>query len=70
MWLALALAIACAAVTWGLVRQRALNRRIARQAQELSTQRTLLTALHDNLPVALTVSRTRRSRHTALSLAE
>jgi signal transduction histidine kinase/CheY-like chemotaxis protein len=54
-YVAITLAIACAAVTWGLLRQRALNRRIARQAQELSSQRSLLTALHDNLPVALTV---------------
>jgi two-component system cell cycle sensor histidine kinase/response regulator CckA len=51
-YVAAALALACIAVTWGLLRQRTLRRRIARQADELAEQRSLLAALHEKHPLA------------------
>ncbi len=49
---ATALGLACLAITWGFLRQRALRRRIARQAAELAEQRSLLAALHEKHPLA------------------
>jgi two-component system, cell cycle sensor histidine kinase and response regulator CckA len=54
-YVAAALAIACAAITWGFLRQRTLSRHVARQAHELLQQRSLLGALYDNIPVAMSV---------------
>ena len=50
-----ALALACAAALWGLLRQRTLSRRISKQAHELAEQRSLLAALYDKHPLATTV---------------
>jgi signal transduction histidine kinase/ABC-type amino acid transport substrate-binding protein len=49
---AAALALICAVATWAFLRQRTLSRRIVRQAQELSEQRSLLAALYDKHPLA------------------
>ncbi len=54
-YVAVALALACVAVSWGFLRQRTLSRRIARQAAELVEQRSLLAALYDNHPLATVV---------------
>lgn len=54
-YVAAALALACAAVTWGLVRQRTLSRRVERQAAELAAQRSLLAALYDKHPLATVI---------------
>lgn len=54
-YFAAALALALAATTWGLLRQRALSRRIARQSAELREQEALLKVLYDNIPIAMTV---------------
>jgi signal transduction histidine kinase/ABC-type amino acid transport substrate-binding protein/CheY-like chemotaxis protein len=54
-YVAVALALACAAATWGFLRQRTLSRRIARQAAELAEQRSLLAALYDKHPLATVV---------------
>ena len=50
-----ALAVLCVAATGAFLRQRALSRRIARQAAELAQQRSLLAALHDKHPLATVV---------------
>jgi len=54
-YVAAALALALAATTWGLLRQRGLSRRIARQSAELTEQQGLLKVLYDNIPIAMTV---------------
>ena len=50
-----ALALICMGATWGIIRQRTLLRRIAKQANELSEQRSLLAALYDKHPLATVV---------------
>lgn len=54
-WVAAALALACGAVSWGLIRQRTLRHRLARQATELAEQRSLLAALYDRHPLATVI---------------
>ena len=54
-YVAAALALVCAGALWGYLRQRALLRRIARQAEELKEQRSLLAALYDKHPLATIV---------------
>ncbi|MEO6005512.1 MAG: transporter substrate-binding domain-containing protein [Opitutus sp.] len=54
-YVAAALALAFLATLWGLLRQRALGRRISRQAAELSAKEALLQALYDNIPMAIGV---------------
>jgi signal transduction histidine kinase/ABC-type amino acid transport substrate-binding protein len=54
-YVAVALALACAVATWAFLRQRLLSRRIARQAAELTEQRSLLAALFDKHPLATVV---------------
>ena len=48
-------ALAFAAALGGFLHQRALRRRIARQAEELSVQQALLQTLYDNIPMAMCV---------------
>lgn len=50
-----ALALALVAALWGLLRQRALRRRIAGQAAQLVEKEALLQALYDNIPMAMCV---------------
>ena len=50
-----ALALGLVAATWGLLRQRALRRRIAGQAAQLAEKEALLQALYDNIPMAICV---------------
>ncbi len=49
------LAIGFVAALWAYLRQRVLRKRIAGQAAELDTQRALLRALYDNIPLGLSV---------------
>lgn len=54
-YVAAALALACIAVTWGLLRQRTLSRRVTRQAAEIAEQRSLLAALFNKHPLATVI---------------
>jgi len=54
-YVAVALALVSAGATWSFLRQRILLRRIARQAEELAEQRSLLAALYDKHPLATVV---------------
>lgn len=63
-----ALALALAATTWGFLRQRALRRRIARQAAELIEQEALLKALYDNIPMAMMVVEESPEGHRVLTI--
>lgn len=66
-YVAVALALGLAATFWGLLRQRALHRRIAGQAEELAEKEALLRALYENIPVAIIVLETREAGETLLS---
>ncbi|MFT3783419.1 MAG: transporter substrate-binding domain-containing protein [Nibricoccus sp.] len=54
-YVAAALALVCLGAIIGLVRQRMLRARIARQAAELAEQRSLLAAMYDKHPLATIV---------------
>lgn len=54
-YVAVALALIAAGALWGILRQRTLLSRIAKQAAELSEQRSLLAALYDKHPLATVV---------------
>ncbi|MEO7600091.1 MAG: transporter substrate-binding domain-containing protein [Opitutus sp.] len=54
-YVACALALGLLASVWGLLRQRALRKRIAGQAAELAGKEALLQALYDNIPMAISV---------------
>lgn len=66
-YVALALALGLGATLWGLVRQRVLRRRIARQAEELAESQALLRALYENIPVAIYVFESRDGADWLLS---
>jgi two-component system cell cycle sensor histidine kinase/response regulator CckA len=55
MYGAIFLAVAFLAALGALLHQRALHRRIARQADELASQKALLQALYDNVPLSMCV---------------
>ncbi|HVU32878.1 MAG TPA: transporter substrate-binding domain-containing protein [Opitutaceae bacterium] len=65
-YVAAALALACAAITWMFVRQRTLSRRVARQAAELAEQRSLLAALYDKHPLATVIVEVTRDGEVVL----
>lgn len=54
-YVAATLAIGLLAAVWGLLRQRALRKRIAAQAAQLAEDEALLQALYDNIPMAMCV---------------
>jgi signal transduction histidine kinase len=54
-YVAAALALALLAALWGMLRQRALRKRIAGQAAQLAEKEALLQALYDNIPMAMCV---------------
>ena len=54
-YLTAALALGCVGALWAFLRQRTLLRRIAKQAAELTEQRSLLGALYDKHPLATVV---------------
>ncbi|PTX98548.1 transporter substrate-binding domain-containing protein [Opitutus sp. ER46] len=60
-YVAITLALACAAVSWGLLRQRTLSKHVKEQAAQLSAQSSLLAALFDNHPLATLVIEVRGS---------
>ena len=62
------LALALAGTLWAYFRQRTLRRRMARQAALLSQQRTLLQALYDNIPMAMTVAEIRPDGPTIIAM--
>src|SRR5581483_9475180 len=66
-YVAAALALGCIAALWGLLRQRTLSRRIARQAEELAEQRSLLAALHEKHPLATVIFEVRDGSETVVS---
>ncbi len=61
-----ALGMLAALAAW--LRQRALHRRIARQAAELASQQGLLQALYDNIPLAMGVVETMEKDYRVLAL--
>ncbi len=54
-WGVVALVAAFIAALWGLLRQRRLHRALSAQTREISSQRTLLQALYDHIPIGMTV---------------
>jgi two-component system cell cycle sensor histidine kinase/response regulator CckA len=56
------------AALWGLLRQRTLRKRIARQAAELAEKESLLSALYQNIPTGMCVLETRPEGRFVLSL--
>lgn len=67
-YFAAALALALAVTIWGLLRQRALSRRIARQSAELREQEALLKVLYDNIPIAMTVIESSGGEYRVLTI--
>ncbi len=63
-----ALTLAFLAALWGLLRQRALRKRIAGQAAELAEKESLLSALYKNIPTGMCVFETRPEGRFVLSL--
>ena len=54
-WGVAALVTAFLAALWGLLRQRRLHRALSAQTREISSQRALLQALYDHIPIGMTV---------------
>jgi two-component system, cell cycle sensor histidine kinase and response regulator CckA len=54
-WGVAALVTAFIAALWGLVRQRRLHRALSAKTREISSQRALLQALYDHIPIGMTV---------------
>jgi two-component system, cell cycle sensor histidine kinase and response regulator CckA len=54
-WGVAALVTAFIAALWGLLRQRRLHRALSAKAREISSQRALLQALYDHIPIGMTV---------------
>src|ERR1700722_14040233 len=63
-----ALALGFVAALWGYFRQRKLRRDLSEQAAILSEQGALLKALHDNIPMAMTVIESSDSGPRVLSM--
>jgi signal transduction histidine kinase/ABC-type amino acid transport substrate-binding protein/ActR/RegA family two-component response regulator len=63
-----ALAVAFAIVLWAYLRQRKLRKELALTASKLAEQGSLLQALYDNIPMAMTVIETGPSGASALSI--
>lgn len=63
-----ALGIAFLLALWGLLRQRALRKRVAGQAGELAEKEELLRALYENIPVAMCVIEAAPTGHRLITL--
>ena len=67
-YVAAALALGLLAAVWGLLRQRALRKRIAAQAEQLAEDEGLLQALYDNIPMAMCVLEVAPGGHRVLAI--
>lgn len=68
LYVSIALALGLVGALWGYFRQRKLRKELSSQASKLAEQGSLLHALYDNIPMAMTVIETAPSGTRILSM--